>query len=87
MPEVGDHRDPVALATAQIAVASREAPQLRRRADRLLWPRGDLADRTAAALEQVAAADPQTGAGDAIHEFVRLDNEFRTEYCTRRTTR
>ena len=69
---------------AQVALATEEAPALVARADRMVWPRGDLADRVAAALAEVATAEQPGDQTIPLQRFVELDNEFFRKHCNSR---
>ncbi|MGH9133266.1 MAG: hypothetical protein ACRDZZ_04960 [Ilumatobacteraceae bacterium] len=81
---VADLDDAEAIFVAQVAVANEKAPDLVARADRMVWPRGDLADQAAAALVDVAGAEIAGGQRAPLLRFIELDNQFRDEHCDSR---
>jgi hypothetical protein len=50
----------------------------------MIWPRGDLADRAATALLDVAAAESPGDQQPPLQHFLELDNEFRDKHCDSR---
>jgi hypothetical protein len=67
---------------AQVALAVEEAPALAARADRMIWPRGDLADRAAASLVAVTTAENPGDQQAPLLQFLELDNQFRDKHCS-----
>lgn len=61
--------------------AAERAPALAARADRMIWPRGDLADRAAASLVAVTTAENPGDQQAPLLQFLELDNEFRDKHC------